>query len=188
MNHIGGDGFWLVREPKGRVRALMAAGPAGSLARPELYRGHETIPTRGPLAALTVPGAIGGWMLALEAAKTQGGKLPLDVLLGAAIGQARDGTVVTKSQARLTAEKLAELKDVPGFAEAFLPDGKPPEAGSTLKQSALAVDARSSGPRRPRRFLPRRRRPRDRRRPGKDRQPGDARRSRSLSRRARPSR
>ena len=25
MNHIGGDGFWLIREPSGRVRALMGA-------------------------------------------------------------------------------------------------------------------------------------------------------------------
>ena len=30
MNHLGGDGFWLVREPSGRVRAIMAAGPAGA--------------------------------------------------------------------------------------------------------------------------------------------------------------
>ena len=26
MNHIGGDGFWLIRAPSGRVRALMGAG------------------------------------------------------------------------------------------------------------------------------------------------------------------
>jgi oxamate amidohydrolase len=138
MNHIGGDGFWLVHLPKGRTLAFMAAGPAGSRARPELYRDREAIPTRGPLAALTVPGAIGGWMLALEASKGLGGVLPLDVLLGAAIHQARDGYSVTRSQARLSAEKLAELKDVPGFAEVFLPEGKPPQAGATLKQSALA--------------------------------------------------
>ena len=69
MNQIGGDGFWLVREPTGRVRALMAAGRAGADARRELYREHETIPPRGPLAALTVPGAIAGWVLALEAAR-----------------------------------------------------------------------------------------------------------------------
>src|SRR6188768_1038608 len=124
MNHIGGDGFWLVREPNKRVRAIMAAGPAGSLARPELYREDETIPSRGPLAALTVPGAIGGWMLAFEAARAVGGKgLPLELLLHAAIGQARDGYVVAKSQARLTTEKLSELKNVPGFAATFLPDG-----------------------------------------------------------------
>ena len=82
MNHIGGDGFWLVREPKGRVRAFMGAGPAGSRARLELYKDRETIPARGPLAALTVPGAVGAWMLALEAAKSFGGKLPLKVLAG----------------------------------------------------------------------------------------------------------
>src|ERR1700742_723430 len=73
MNHIGGDGFWLVREPNKRVRAIIAAGPAVSLARPDLYREHETIPSRGPLAALTVPGAVGGWMLAVEAARAVGG-------------------------------------------------------------------------------------------------------------------
>ena len=79
MNHIGGDGFWLVREPNKRVRAIMAAGPAGAHAEPALYREHETIPSRGPLAALTVPGAVGGWMLAVEAARAVGGKgLPLD--------------------------------------------------------------------------------------------------------------
>ena len=82
MNQIGGDGFWLVREPSGRVRALMAPGRAGANARPELYREYETIPPRGPLAALTVPGAIAGWMLALEAARALGARLPLPDLLG----------------------------------------------------------------------------------------------------------
>jgi gamma-glutamyltranspeptidase/glutathione hydrolase len=145
MNHIGGDGFWLVHEPNGRVRALMGAGVAGAKATVRFYRDHshdETnggIPARGPLAALTVPGAIGGWMLAAELARAKGGRLPLDVLLHGAIGRARDSYVVAKSQARLTQEKLAELKDVPGFAPAFLVDGKPPEAGAALKQTALAA-------------------------------------------------
>ena len=139
MNHIGGDGFWLIREPSGRLRAIMAAGPSGAGALLDLYRDQETIPPRGPLAALTVPGAVGGWMLAHEAAKDFRGRLPLDVLLGAAIRHARDGYVVTRSQARLSQEKLGELKDVPGFAETFLPDGKPPAAGAKLKQSALAA-------------------------------------------------
>jgi oxamate amidohydrolase len=141
MNHLGGDGFWLVHEPKGRLRAIMGAGPAGARARPELYReqGHDEIPPRGPLAALTVPAAIAGWMQALEAARALGGRLPLDVLLGPAIRHARDGYTVTASQARLTAENLAELKDVPGFVATFLIDGKPPAAGATLRQSALAA-------------------------------------------------
>jgi oxamate amidohydrolase len=60
------------------------------------------------------------------------------VLLGPAIRHAREGYGVSRSQARLTAEKLTECKDAPGFAETFLIDGKPPAEGATLKQTALA--------------------------------------------------
>jgi len=98
--------------------AMRAAASAASVARAEreLYRDHEALPARGPLAALTVPGAISGWALALEAARAAGGRLPLASLLGHAIRHAREGYVVTRSQARLTAEKLPELADVPGQA------------------------------------------------------------------------
>jgi gamma-glutamyltranspeptidase/glutathione hydrolase len=141
MNHAGGDAFWLLREPSGRVRALMAPGPAGSRATTAFYREHgcDRIPARGPLAALTVPGAVGGWALALEAARSFGGKMPLDILLVPAIKAAREGYTVTRSQTALTTEKLDELKDVPGFADAFLVDGRPPETGTTLKQPAFAA-------------------------------------------------
>jgi oxamate amidohydrolase len=141
MTHIGGDGFWLIREPRGKVRAIMAAGPAGARATAQAYRqqGYDEIPPRGPLAALTVPGAVGGWILALEAARAHGGRLPLDVLLTAAIRGAREGYAVTRSQARLTAEHLSGLQDQPGFAPTFLLDGKPPAAGATLRQTALGA-------------------------------------------------
>jgi gamma-glutamyltranspeptidase/glutathione hydrolase len=139
MTHLGGDGIWLVREPSGRVRALIAAGRACANARRELYRDYETIPPRGALAALTAPAAVAGWMLALEASRAYGGRLRLGDLLAPAIVHATEGMLVTRSQARFTAEKLAELKDVPGFAQTFLLDGKPPDAGATLKQPALAA-------------------------------------------------
>jgi gamma-glutamyltranspeptidase len=141
MNHIGGDGFWLIREPNGRVRALMGAGRAGAKATVRFYRdaGYDEIPARGPLAALTVPGAVAGWMLASDAAKAQGGKLPLDVLLSAAIKHARDGYTVTRSQAALTKEKYPELETAPGFLKAFLVDGKAPEVVSKLTQPAFAA-------------------------------------------------
>jgi gamma-glutamyltranspeptidase/glutathione hydrolase len=140
MNHIGGDGFWLIREPSGRVRALMGAGRAGSKATIRFYRdaGHDEIPARGALAALTVPGAVAAWALAQEAAEAHGGKLPLDALLAPATKHAREGYVVTHSQARLTKEKYAELESAPGFLKSFLLDGKMPEQGALLKQSALA--------------------------------------------------
>jgi gamma-glutamyltranspeptidase/glutathione hydrolase len=140
MNHIGGDGFWLIHKPSGRVLALMGAGRAGSKATPQFYRDHgvDEIPTRGPLAALTVPGAVAAWMLAADAAKAQGGKLPLDVLLAPAIRHARDGYIVTRSQARLTQEKLPEMTNAAGFSGAFLVEGKAPEVGAQLRQTALA--------------------------------------------------
>jgi gamma-glutamyltranspeptidase len=139
MNHLGGDGFWLIREASGRLRAIMAGGPAGRNARPELYRDYESIPPRGPLAALTVPGAVGGWLVALQAAKAFGGRQPLDALFGNAQSHARNGYRVARSQTRLTQAHLPELKDVPGFAATFLVDGKAPDTGTVLKQEALAA-------------------------------------------------
>jgi len=138
MNHLGGDGFWLFRHGSGRVRVIDAAGFAGERARRELYRDDEVIPPRGPLAALTVPGAVGGWALAHEASRAFGGKLPLDALFAPAIRQAREGYVVTRSQARLTSEKLAGLNDMPGFAATFLSESKAPAEGAVLRQAALA--------------------------------------------------
>jgi oxamate amidohydrolase len=139
MNQLGGDGFWLIREPSGRVRAVMAAGVAGSRARPELYdeAGLEAIPPRGPLAALTVPGAVAGWSLALEAAHALGGKLPLAEMLAPAIRHAGEGFAVSRSHAACAA--LAGLQGAPGFAETFLVDGKPPVPGAKLQQPALAA-------------------------------------------------
>ena len=141
MNHIGGDGFWLIREPSGKVRAIMGAGRAGAKATIRFYRdaGHHDIPARGPLAALTVPGAVAGWQRAFDAARAYRGKLPLDLLLSAAIKHAREGYKVTRSQAQLTRDKLAELEKAPGFRDVFLIDGKVPDEGAVLKQSAFAA-------------------------------------------------
>ena len=78
-------------------------------------------------------------MLAADAAKAHGGKMPLDLLLAPAIKHAREGYVVTRSQARLTAEKLPEMDKAVGFKNAFLLDGKVPEVGARLKQTAFAA-------------------------------------------------
>ena len=158
MNHIGGDGFWLIRERNGRVRALMAAGRAGAKASIDFYRdhGHDEIPGRGPLAALTAPGAVAGWMLALELAKALGGRLPLRTLLEAAIRHARDGTAVTRSQARLTAEKLARAQGRAGFRRHVPARRQAARGRRSVPAAGARRDARSSRPRRPHGFLSRR--------------------------------
>jgi gamma-glutamyltranspeptidase len=140
MNGIGGDGFWLIRDPKGRVRAIEACGYAGEGATPAAYRKLEleTIPTRGPMAALTVPGAIGGWKAALELSKALGGRLPLGILLASAERRAREGYPVSASEARYNPAADPALMAAPGFAQTFLIDGKPAAAGATRRLSALA--------------------------------------------------
>ena len=136
MNAIGGDGFWLIAEPGKAPIGIDAAGWSAALATPAYYaeKGLETIPARGPHAALTVGGTIAGWAKALQAVP---GKLPLDMILEDAIHYAQAGVPVTQGQEDLTREKLAELKDIPGFADQYLVDGDAPKAGSILKQAAL---------------------------------------------------
>lgn len=141
MNGIGGDGFWLVADKGRRVRAIEACGSAGSVATRSFYRdkGHDRIPVHGAEAALTVPGTIGGWAVALEAAHSLGGRLPLDMLMEDAIRLARDGVPVSPSQARVAPAEMAELAAVPGFAAHFTVDGKALPAGHAMLQPALAA-------------------------------------------------
>ncbi|WP_417687156.1 gamma-glutamyltransferase family protein [Roseibium sp.] len=141
MNSIGGDGFWLIAEPGKDPKALMACGSAGANATIEAYNnaGYGAIPTRGPMAAVTVAGTIGGWAKAKEAAVAIGaGRIPNSELLSTAVRYAKDGITVTRSQAALTEEKFAELEKQPGFADVYLVDGKAPEVGATLRQERLA--------------------------------------------------
>jgi len=62
MNAIGGDGFWIVARPGETPRGIQACGPAAGLADKSFYDAHgdQTIPSRGPRAALTVAGAVAG--------------------------------------------------------------------------------------------------------------------------------
>jgi gamma-glutamyltranspeptidase/glutathione hydrolase len=139
MNAIGGDGFWILAEPGREPVGIDACGGAVKAATPELYAGRPAIPSRGPLAALTVAGTVSGWQAALAATTGWGGRLPLARLLADAVRHAADGVAVTVSQHALTTEKLPELKDVPGFADTFLVDGRVPAVGQRLCQPALSA-------------------------------------------------
>ncbi len=139
MNAIGGDGFWLVSRGGKPPVGIRACGPAAAMAMPDYYaeQGDDAIPTRGPRAALTVAGAIGGWAEAKRIAGEAGGRLPLSRLLEDAVHHARNGVPVTRSQSALTKEKWGELKDVGGFGDVFAPGGLPAE-GDVLQYKALA--------------------------------------------------
>jgi gamma-glutamyltranspeptidase/glutathione hydrolase len=137
MNSIGGDGFWLIHEPGKAPVAIDACGFAAALADRAYYAGQEAIPARGPKAALTVAGTVGGWAKALEVAAPWGQPLPLKRLLADAIRHAHDGVVVTTSQSQLTTQKMDGLQDAPGFAQTYLVNGQAPAPGHLLKQPVL---------------------------------------------------
>ena len=139
MTGIGGDGFWVIREPDGRVHSIHGCGGAAASADLALYAGHEAVPTRGPLAANTVAGTISGWAAALE-----GGTLPLERLLCDAIRHAENGVTVTAGGAAIAAAKGDELRIQPGaYARVFEPAGRPMAQGDTLKQPLLAATLRT---------------------------------------------
>ena len=143
MNGLGGDGFWTIAEPgrSGAVRTIMAGGYAAQAATIRRYRDrdYEAIPPRGPDAALSLPGTVDGWRLALDLSRALGGTMPLDRLLGPAIAHARDGAPVSRSEANGAPLERAALDGAPGFAAHFLLEGKILPEGHVRRQPALAA-------------------------------------------------
>jgi gamma-glutamyltranspeptidase/glutathione hydrolase len=96
MNGLGGDNFWLIYDAgSGRLLALSGCGRSAAAASIEWYaaRGiRGAIPTRGGLAALTVPGVVDGWWQAHQYSRSaMGSPLAWGDLVADAIAHAQDG-------------------------------------------------------------------------------------------------
>ena len=137
MAGLGGDGFWLIAEPgTGRVHGVNASGPAARRATLDYYRPRskdDEIPSRGPLAVLTVPGAVDGWRLAHE----RFGRMEWSKLFDAAIGYARDGMPVGRSLADWLVQDEPILSRYSQTAAVFLPNQRVPRSGERLVQADL---------------------------------------------------
>jgi oxamate amidohydrolase len=141
MNSMGGDNFWLISDKNNKVSAIEACGSAAKLADIEFYKrkGFNTIPTRGSLAALTVPGAVAGWKAAYDfSVKELGGKLPLSRLLYDAEQTSKNGIAVTNTLSNNLTSKYSQLKDIPGFNEIYLINNKLPIIGNKLTLPAMS--------------------------------------------------
>ena len=141
MSGLGGDSFWLVGRAGSAPVGIQACGRSAKAASRAWYREHgcSTIPSRGPLAALTAAGTVDGWQKAYELSRDRhGGRMPLSRLLEPAIGYAADGVAVTQTLHDNSTKKRAELQDVPGFAEVYLPQGGPLAVGTRLQQPRVA--------------------------------------------------
>lgn len=144
MTGLGGDGFLLISKDGKPPVAIEACGLSAAAADLDFYKkqGIAPIPSRGPLAAITVPGTVSAWQAALALSAKLGGRMALPRLLEDAIFYAREGYAVTATQARNTALKKADLATVPGFADVFLVEGEAPAEGSLFKNPALAETLR----------------------------------------------
>ncbi len=138
MNSLGGDNFWLISDG-GVPIGIDACGAVASSVDRDFYRdkGFDSIPSRGPLAANTVAGAVSGWQTALDISREWGGTLPISRLFEDAVYYAHNGFPVTVTQHVNTVQKLRELKSIPGFAETFLIEGGAPPVGMIFKNPRL---------------------------------------------------
>ncbi|APZ44185.1 gamma-glutamyltransferase family protein [Acidihalobacter ferrooxydans] len=139
MNSLGGDAFWLIADADGTLRGIDAAGQAGRAYTPALYAAPGCVPERGGLATVTVGGAVGAWQAAYDFSRAQwGGAMTWHALLAAAQTYAADGCPVSASYARTLDALPQHVRELPGFAATYLPDGCVPAVGEMFRQPALA--------------------------------------------------
>ncbi|TEA79346.1 gamma-glutamyltransferase family protein [Allopusillimonas ginsengisoli] len=132
MNGLGGDAFALIWD-NGTLHGLNASGRAPQGWTPERFAGMDAMPDIG-WNTVTVPGQIAGW----AALSQRFGKLPFADLFEPAIAYAQNGYAVSPVIARQWAAQAPKLKDQPGYAEAFLPQGSAPEPGDIWRFEAQA--------------------------------------------------
>jgi gamma-glutamyltranspeptidase len=137
MTGLGGDAFWLIYDAAHQgLLGLNGSGRAAQSATVEFYRDQKLtqIPHRGPLSAITVPGAVDSWGVAHERL----GHLPWADLLQPAIALATHGYPATGSQAYWTRQDQADLK-AHAADSPFLPKGNLPQPEQRLTNPDLAA-------------------------------------------------
>lgn len=150
-NGLGSDNFAIVWDPESRqLHGLNSSGTAPAAWTIEYferkYGARANVPLRG-WDAVTVPGAVAGWSLL----HGRFGKRTFADVLAPAIEYAERGFAVSPTVQDKWQRATPLLRNLPGFAEHFLPKGRAPEVGEhfvlpgaarTLK---LIADTRGEG-------------------------------------------
>jgi gamma-glutamyltranspeptidase/glutathione hydrolase len=136
MNGIGSDAFALVWDGK-HLNGLNASGRAPRAWSAERFAGRSSMPTEG-WDSVTVPGVVSAWV---ELSK-RFGKLAFADLFEPAIEYATGGFAVSPTIAAQWQGQAPRLREQPGFAAAFLPQGRPPRTGEIFRFPAQAETLR----------------------------------------------
>ena len=141
-NGLGSDAFAIVWDGH-RLHGLNASGRAPAAWTPGHFKRKygadaRTPPKRG-FDAVTVPGAVAGWVALSE----RFGKLPFADLMEPAIEIAERGYLLPVVVQQKWAAATPELRNMPGFADCFLPWGRAPEVGELFKFKAAARGLRA---------------------------------------------
>lgn len=135
-NGLGSDAFAILWDG-GALHGLNASGRAPAGWTPERFAGLAAMPDRG-WESVTVPGAVSAWV----ELSSRFGKLPFERLFEPAIAYAEHGFNVTPIIAGLWRRGAALLRDQPGFAACFMPDGAAPAPGALFRNPDLAASLR----------------------------------------------
>ena len=129
---LGSDAFAIVWDGK-ELHGLNASGRSPAAWSADRFKGQAEMPVKG-WDTVTVPGAVSAW----SALSRRFGRLPFADLAAPAIAYAREGFPVSPIIARLWALGADRLRDQPGFAECFLPQGRAPRASELFRSEAHA--------------------------------------------------
>ncbi|HTV24493.1 MAG TPA: gamma-glutamyltransferase family protein [Polyangiaceae bacterium] len=133
MNGVGGDLFALVWDGSA-LHALNASGRSPRAWSFERFAARDAMPELG-WDAVTVPGAVSGWVALWERFGTQ----PFEALLAPAIAYAREGFPVLPRMAELWANAVRRYAAFPEFSRVFTRDGRAPAAGEYFGLPELAA-------------------------------------------------
>ncbi len=124
-NGLGSDNFAILWDGQ-QLHGLNSSGTAPAAWNPAYFRRRhgDKMPMRG-WDSVTVPGAVAGWVALSE----RFGKLPFADLMAPAIELAERGYGVGPITADKWMRAAPLLADQPGWAEAFMPRGRPPKTG-----------------------------------------------------------
>ena len=147
-NGLGSDAFCILWDGEA-MHGLNASGQAPAAWTLDYFlRKYGKSATAPPLRgwdSVTVPGAVAGWI----ALSKRFGKLSFDRLLAPAIEIAERGFSVPVIVRHKWAAAAPLLCNEPGWAETFMPRGRPPEVAELFKfpsaARALRAIARTSG-------------------------------------------